>query len=323
VALDITSVAVGLLVLAWASDRFVVSAARLATALRVSPLIIGTVLVGFGTSAPELLVSSIAAGQGEIEIGIGNVVGSNLANLTLVLGGAALVAPAEVVPGVLRREAPISLAAVLLFALVVQDGLTAPEGVALLVAMVAAVIVLIRSTTHGPPSERADAREELEHEIEELEERHDESPVAAGRELVGALIGLVGTVLGAQLLVAGARGVADEVGLSGGFVGLTLVAVGTSLPELVTGVQSMRRRESSLLIGNVLGSNMFNSVGVGGAMALVGPAAVTDASLTVVAVVVMVGVVALATVFLRGGFVHRWQAVLLLVVYFATLPLMA
>ena len=137
------------------------------------------------------------------------------------------------------------------------------------------------------------------------------------------MVGLLGTVVGAQLLVSGARGVADELGLSGGFVGLTLVAVGTSLPELVTGVQSVRRGESGLLIGNVLGSNMFNSLGVAGVMAIAGPAVITDRALTVVAVAAMVVVAGLATLFLTGGAVRRWQAIVLLGVYAATLPLTA
>ena len=321
---DVALVAVGLVVLGIAADRFVVSAARLASALDVSPIVIGTVLVGFGTSAPELLVSTIAAAQGDLELGVGGIVGSNLANLTLVLGVAAIVAPVVVVPGVLRREAPISLGAVVVFAIVVQGGLTAAEGTVLLVAVVAAALVLMRSATSGSPREVAAAREEIEEEIEELQTRHDPiAPIDRRLELITSVVGLAGTVLGAQLLVSGARGVAEELGLSGGFVGLTLVAVGTSLPELVTGVQSVRRGESGLLIGNVLGSNMFNSLGVAGVMALAGPASISDRSLTVVAVAAMVVVAGLATAFLTGGAVRRWQAVVLLGVYAATLPLTA
>ena len=160
--LDVALVVIGLAVLGVAADRFVVAAARLASALDVSPIVIGTVLVGFGTSAPELLVSTIAAAQGDLELGAGGIVGSNLANLTLVLGVAALVAPVTVVPGVLRREAPISLGAVVVFAVLVQRGLTVAEGAVLLVAVAAAAAVLMRSATSGSPREVAAALDEIE-----------------------------------------------------------------------------------------------------------------------------------------------------------------
>jgi cation:H+ antiporter len=136
------------------------------------------------------------------------------------------------------------------------------------------------------------------------------------------VLGLVLTVAGAQLLVVGATSIADELGLSGGFVGLTLVAIGTSLPELVTAVQSARRGETALLVGNVLGSNVFNSLAVAGAAGLIGPAVIDDPGLTTLAAGSMVLVAGLAWAFLAiGRRLERWQGVVLVGVYAATIPL--
>lgn len=317
----------GLVILALASDQFVVGAARLAVVARIPPVVIGAVIVGFGTSAPELVVSLLAAAGGAAEIGIGNVVGSNLANVTLVLGAAGLLARPPVLPEVLRREVPLSLVSVLALAVALQNGLTRTEGGFLLAGLVVVLAVLIRA---GLRLRTPADDDEIEHEIEELVEEAGEDDLddvrAHGprRDIVRTVLGLAGTLAGAQLLVEGAKTVAGELGLSGGFVGITVVAIGTSLPELVTAVQAARQGETALLIGNILGSNIFNSLAVAGAVGLAAPTVLTDAGLTVIATGVMALVVILASVFLAsGGKVRRWEAAILLAVYAAALPFMA
>lgn len=164
----------------------------------------------------------------------------------------------------------------------------------------------------------------MEEFVEEAGEDELSDVVAAStsRDILRAALGLVATVAGAQLLIGGAKDIASEVGVSGGFVGLTLVAIGTSLPELVTAIQSARRNETALLVGNVLGSNVFNSTAVAGTAALIGPDTLTDAGLTVVAATSMVCIAALAWLFLGlGGQLRRWEAAVLVAVYTATLPL--
>jgi cation:H+ antiporter len=323
---------VGLGVLAWGADAFVLGAARLAVRFGLSPVVIGAVVVGFGTGAPELLVSCSAAADGRLDLAAGNVVGSNLANLTLVLGVAGLIARPETVPRVVRREAPLSLATVALLALLLQNGLTRTEGAMLLVALAAAVALILRSTERMaeqavPVGEEAAIEEYLEELEEFVEERGEDelSDVAAAsqtRDVLRTAAGLVATLVGAQLLVGGATGIASGLGLSGGFVGLTLVAIGTSMPELVTAIQSARRGETALLAGNVLGSNVFNSTAVAGAAAIIGPGRLTDAGLTVVAATSMVCIAVLAWLFLGlGGKLRRWEAAVLLAVYVATMPL--
>jgi cation:H+ antiporter len=306
---------VGLGLLAWAADQFVIGAARLATLWRISPLVIGAVLVGFGTSAPELLVSGLAASRGDADLGVGNIVGSNVANLTLVMGLAALLVPLSISSTVLRREVPLSLGAAVLFAVLVWDGLTVPEGVVLLVALAGALGWLLH---HG----RRDANDELLAEVEEF--LHPDRAPRMWVESLRTLAGLALTVLGAQLLVGGATEIADELELSRGFVGLTLVAIGTSLPEVVTALAAARRREAELVVGNLLGSNLFNSLAVGGAVALLGPAQLVDPDVMRRSVLMMIGfMVLVAFLVVTHRRVGRIEAMTMLGLYGVSLVLLA
>lgn len=312
----IIEVAVGLFLLTRAADEFVEGAAGFAHQLQVSPVVIGAVIVGFGTSAPELLVSGLASYNGNLDLGVGNVVGSNVANLTLVLGAAALIVLLRVSPAVLAREAPLSLLGVLLFAYMTTGGLGRIEGVILLVALVASLSWIIsgaRTTPEGGYPEEGLGTDD-----------DDDGDRSATGELVRTVVGLVGTVLGAQLMVWGATALADLAGLTGGFIGFTLVAIGTSLPELVTAVAAARIGETELILGNLLGSNIFNSLAVGGVIALVGPGPITDTSLATIGVICMVVVAVMAWVFLvTRKRVHRVEAVVLLAVWLVSLALMA
>jgi cation:H+ antiporter len=311
--LDVLALIAGLALLAVAGDAFVAGAGRLALGLRIAPVIVGALVIGFGTSAPELVVSVLAAAEGALEIGVGNVIGSNIANVTLVAGAAAMVAPLAVSSKTLRREAPISAASVLLFAVLVQGGLDRVEGVIALVALVVAVGVLVRSAVRDddPLGDEAVARIAPEE-------------VPLRREGIRTGLGLLGVLVGAQLVVSGARGIAESAGLAEGFVGLTLVAVGTSLPEMVTAVQATRQGQTDLVVGNLFGSNMFNSLAVGGAVALVGPGAIEDTGLTVVAGAAM-AFAALLAWYLMGTdhCLKRREALVLVVVYAALLPFVA
>lgn len=307
--LELLAVIAGLVLLAKASDRFVTGASATASALGMSPVVVGAVVIGFGTSTPELLVSGLAALQGNAALGVGNVIGSNTANLALVMAAAALVSPFAVHAGVLRRELPLAAAATVAFPLALMGGLTRTEGVVLVAALVAALVVVV-AASRGPGNEEL-AEEVVAH-----------TPPGRLRSYLGAtLVGLVGTLAGAQALVWGATGIATGLGLSGGLVGLTLVAVGTSLPELMTAVAAVRRNEHELVVGNVLGSNLFNSLGVGGLIALLAPGAAVPGLL--IAIVVMLGVTAAAAALLhRKRRLGRGEAALLLGAYVLTLPLL-
>lgn len=313
-ALLVLGLIAGLALLTVASDQFVLGAARVAVVLRLSAVVIGAVVIGFGTSAPEMLVSGIAAAQGSLDISVGNVIGSNVANLSLVLGVATLVAPITVASATLRREAPLSLGAVILFAIVVQSGLSRTEGIVLGVLLVVALTVLLASARRGGDAELA----------AEVDEYLADGPPDPRREWVRTLLGLVGTLGAAQLLVFCATGLAAEIGLEEGFVGLTIVAIGTSLPELATSLQAVRKEETDLIVGNLLGSNLFNSFGVGAVAALAGPGPVNDTGLTTLGVALMVGVAVATTVFMvTGARVVRTEGILLLITYMAVVPLLA
>ncbi len=310
----------GLLLLARASDALVLGSSALASRWGVPTLVIGVVVIGFGTSAPELLVSGIAAASGAPAIGIGNVIGSNIANLSLVLGVAALVAPVAVHTGVVRREAPLSLTASVAFALALQTGLDRTDGLLLLALLVGALALLIRWAMRARPPAGAGGGE-LGREVTDL------LVGEAGRGWSGVAVqafgGLVGTLLGAELLVWGAVGIARAAALPEGFIGATVVAVGTSLPELVTGAQAARRGESDLIVGNLLGSNVFNALAVGGLVGVISGGTEVEVGLRTTGVVVMLAVSALAMLFMRRRFrVLRWEAAALIGVYVATLPLL-
>ena len=316
--LPLLGVLIGLALLTVAADQFVVGATRIAARLQVSTVVIGAVIIGFGTSAPELVVSVLAGIQGSPDLAVGNIVGSNVANLSLVLGVAAVLHPVHVRWPVLRREAPLSWLLVVLFAAFLASGtLYVLEGVVLLLGLVIALAVTMRAATRygTAASGTADSVQEF---------LQTGAVLSLRRESVRTGIGLIGTLAAAQLLVVSATAVARELGLSEAFIGLTVVAIGTSLPELATAVQASRRGQNDLLVGNLLGSNLFNSGAVGAAAAFAGAGQPLGPTITGMGAAIMVAVVTLATVsMVTGRTVRRTEGIMLLVLYAACLPLLA
>ncbi len=271
-------VAVGLILLMGASDRFVESAVRLARTLGVSIVLIGALIVGLGTSIPELLVSVIASAEGKVDVAMANVVGSNVANVTLVLGAAAVAAPIMSRTRILRREGLLMFIAVFALASVLWDGqVSRLEGTGLLFGMVVTLVLLIRWSATDVDG------------IIELEEGQEAHSVPG--ELLIGFAALAVTVFAARLLLDGALDLGERFGLGEAFLGV-LLGIGTSLPELATTMAAVRRHESDLVIGNVLGSNLFNSFAVAGTAATFGPGILVD--LAQPSLVIMIGVVVLA-----------------------------
>lgn len=301
-------VAVGLVLLVVAAEHFVRGAARLALALQVSPVLVGVVVIGFGTSSPELLVGVIAAARGEVGIAIGSVVGSNIANLTLVAGAAAIVTPLAIHGQVLRRELPLSALGVMGLAAAAFGALTRIEGLVLVGLFAATFAILVRASLRAPASEQ------LGQEAREFAEASGHPQV--GREWLRLALGLLGTLGGAHALVTGASDVARTVGLSEAVIGLTLVAVGTSLPEMVTAIQAARQRETDLIIGNLLGSNLFNSLAIAGTALLIGPVGAAGNDLGLASLIAMVAIMVLAALaMLTGATIRRAEGVALVAVY--------
>lgn len=300
-AVDIVRIVAGLVILVIAADRLVLSAVRVAKVLDVSAIIIGAVVVGFGTSVPEFVVSVIAASDGNLELAMSNVVASNIANVTLVLGIAALLAAIVTKTAVIRREGLLMLASVSLLALFLLTGsMGRIEGAVLLVAMAGALIILLRWSKVG--DEQAD--------LESIEV--DESRLSL--EIVYGLVALLATVVAGRVLLTGVVGIGEELGLGVIFMGV-VTGVGTSLPELSAAVSAARRKQTDIVLGNVLGSNTFNSLGVAGLAAIVGPG---DVSALRLPVVLMVGVAIAAGLFAyTKQRITKLEGLILLVVFFA------
>lgn len=312
VIISVAALLTGLALLAWAADQLVLGASRLAIALRVSAVLIGALVIGVGTSAPEILISALAAAEGSVSIAAGNIVGSNIANVALVIGVAALIAPLRVSSHTLRRQAPLSAFAVIAFAIALQGGLTLLSGVLLLLAVPLVLGWIIRSADRERAATEAEAQAVTT------------SETSLRREVVRTVLALLGLAAGAQLVVTGAERITLEAGLDEGFVGLTLVAVGTSLPELVTAIQAARRRQPDLIVGNVLGSNVFNSLLAGGLIAVIAPGRLADPALTGLAAIAMVATALVTWLFLATDRqLTRREGTLLLGGYLALLAVLA
>ncbi|MEX2551086.1 MAG: calcium/sodium antiporter [Nitriliruptoraceae bacterium] len=301
------SLVAGLLFLVKGADLFVGAAEGLALRLGWSPAVIGAVVVGFGTSLPELVTSAVAALDGQPDLAIGNAAGSNVANLLLILGVAALVAPLRGTgPGPGRDIAIAAGSGLLLVALAASGELGLIDGLVLLAVLIAAVVWQVASARGGP----------LEVAVE----------VAGGPLVVRIIVGLGGVVVGARLLVWGATEIAFELGVPTIVIGSVLVAVGTSLPELATAIASARRGQTELLIGNLIGSNAFNALGVVAVAALVGVARddillVDGAAMSVVAAAGAVTAV-LGAMLWRRPRLGRVGGAVLVALYVASVPLL-
>jgi cation:H+ antiporter len=252
----------GFLLLVWAADRLVAGAAATARNLGVSPLIIGLTIVGFGTSAPELVVSAVASYRENPGLALGNAIGSNIANLGLVLGLTAMIYPLRLESLALKREYPLLILIMLVCFFMGMDlTYSAWDGVILLIGLAALMYFLVwlglQRTTADPLAE------EFEAEIP--------TDIPTRTAVFWLAIGLIVLPLSSKFLVEGAISIAMTLGISDTVIGLTLVAFGTSLPELATAVTSALRREDDLAIGNIIGSNMFNMLGVLGIAAVIHP----------------------------------------------------
>ncbi|WP_417207044.1 calcium/sodium antiporter [Antarctobacter sp.] len=306
--MDLFFVLGGLLALVVGGDVLVRGAVNVARALRVPPMVIGLTLVGFGTSAPELVTSLQAALSGSPGLAVGNVVGSNIGNVLLILGIAALIAPIAVDTRALRRDGAVLAGATLLGLWAMAQGvITRPTGA----LFVAGILAYVGTTLLLERRRASDTGAIYAAEADLLPMQ---SP-RFGRDALLTIAGLALTVLGARFLVEGAVGIASAVGISETVIGLTVVAIGTSMPELVTSVMAVRRGEGAVALGNVIGSNIFNILGILGITALVVPIDVPAQILSVDGWVMAAATVALLVFATSGARVSRREAAALLASY--------
>lgn len=269
--LAICAVVAGIAVLAWAADRFVFGAAATARNLGVSALMVGLTVVAVATSMPEMLISAIASWQGNAGLGIGNALGSNIANIGLILGITAVIKPLQVHSTTLRRELPILLAITLIALVLMLDGhLRRLDGFLLLVVL---GVVMYWVASLGLRTRASDPmRSEFDSSVP-----HD---VSTARSFGWLVLGLLMLLFSSRVLVWGAVNIAQSIGISDLVIGLTIVAVGTSLPELAASVASALRNQHDIAIGTIIGSNMFNLLAVLGIVGIMRPGAFPTEVLT-------------------------------------------
>ncbi|MCS6870942.1 MAG: calcium/sodium antiporter [Anaerolineae bacterium] len=307
---DVLLVTIGLLGLFFGGNWVVKGAARLALSLGVSTLIVGLTIVAFGTSLPELFVSLDAALKGVSDIAVGNVVGSNIANIGLILGLTALAFPIAVRQQVVKRDLPIMLVVSVLAIILIQDTqISRLEGALLFGGVIAYTVISYFLELREKRTAAA--------EPDELESEFGPDPRRANRlfELMRLITGLAVVVISADWLVQGSVNVATALGVPKLIIGLTLVAVGTSLPELATSFIASLHKENDIAVGNIVGSNIFNILAILGATAAVQPIGINQRVLSVDIFIMLAFSFGLLLV-VQSGKITRWQGGLLLAAYF-------
>ncbi|MCI0508807.1 cation:H+ antiporter [Chromohalobacter marismortui] len=307
----IIAVALGLAILVWSADRFVEGAASTSRHLGLPPLLIGMVVIGFGTSAPELMVSAISAWQGNPGLALGNAYGSNIANIGLIVGIVALLSPLTMHSQVLRQELPLLMLVTVASLWCLQDGAVSRWDAVLLLAMLAAFLSysILRGRQKGDDTLADNTTADL-----------DTQSMTLKRAITWTLVGLVMLIVSSRLLVWGAVDIASAFGVSDLVIGLTVVAIGTSLPELASSISAVRKNEHDLVLGNVVGSNLFNTLAVVGLAGVIDPIDV-DSAVLVRDWPVMAGLTLALTVFGIGwkgqGRINRLEGALLLATFIA------
>ncbi|MBZ0142370.1 MAG: calcium/sodium antiporter [Rhodocyclaceae bacterium] len=304
----------GLITLVGGAQLLVRGASRLALSFGISPLVVGLTVVAFGTSAPELAVSVRSSWGGQVDIALGNVVGSNIFNVLFILGLSALVAPLLVAPQLIRQEVPLMIgASLLVFGVALDGGIGRADGALLFGLLVAYMVFLIRQSRRESRATQDEYAQEFAAPSAGAWDSH------WGAQLALIVGGLALLVLGANWLVDAAVSFARALGLSEMVIGLTIVAAGTSLPEVATSVVATLRGERDIAVGNVIGSNTFNLLGVLGLSSLVASQALPVApAMLSFDLPVMIGVaLACLPIFFTGHLIARWEGALFLAYYAA------
>ncbi|MGM0610439.1 MAG: calcium/sodium antiporter [Thermodesulfobacteriota bacterium] len=308
--LAVLALIAGLALLVWSADRFVVGAASTARYFGMPPLLIGMVIVGFGTSAPEMVVSALAAFEGSPGIALGNAYGSNIANIALILGVTALISPIMVHSTVLRKELPIlTLLTVLSVALIADFDLSRLDAVVLLLVFGG----LMAWTIYQGLKQKDDSL------ANEIETKTAEKARPLKHAVFWLVAGLLLLIASSRILVWGAVEIAQIFGVSDMIIGLTIIAVGTSLPELASSIISARKGEHDIALGNVLGSNLFNTLAVIGIAGSIHPFAVEPETLS--RDMAVLGALTISLFLIGYGFrgrqgrINRFEGAVLLLVY--------
>ncbi len=307
---------VGLVLLCFGGDWLAQGASGLALSLNINPVVVGLTIVSLATSMPELITSFIAASRGSTGLAVGNIIGSNLGNSGLIMGVAALIYPVTIQARLIKLEMPILLAATLAFCVMSMGGFLIAgrigrfEGIALLCGAAAYMLFLIRQ-----------ARRQGLSEIPGVEEELKEAPRSVGKSVLLVVVGSIALAAGADGLVGAATEIATRLNVSEVLIGLTIVAIGTSLPELAASVAAARRRESDLIAGNIIGSNIFNILLIGGSVSAFYTIPVDKQLMTIEFPALVLITVLLWLALSTDRRVSRQEGALLLLLYFLIIAL--
>ena len=309
--MPILAIVLGLAVLVWSADKFVDGAAATAKHLGMPSILIGMVVVGFGTSAPEMTVSAFAAWEGNPALALGNAYGSNTLNIALILGLTAVLATIAVHSSIVRKEMPILLAVTLLAGWQLWDGeISRNDAIVLLLVFFG----IVGWSIYSAMRQRQDSLGE------EMSAELAEHPLPLKRALLWLAIGLLLLIVSSRILVWGSVSVAQAFGVSDLIIGLTIVALGTSFPELASSIMAARKGESDLALGNIVGSNLFNTLAVVGIAGMIAPITVAEEVLTrdwPVMLAVTFGLFIMAYGFKKQGHLTHWEGSVLLASYVA------
>ncbi len=310
----IAALIAGLIILVWSADRFVLGAAATARIMGISPLVIGLTIVSLGTSAPEMFVSTMAALDGSGGLAVGNAIGSNIANIALVLGVTALVAAIPLQKKLIKKEIPLLLLVTIIAGLVLADlKLDLFDAVILIVALVVAIYLLFQQTS--------DSGEAIIDEDEQAE--IDAMPTK--NAIFWLVAGLAALMISSKMLVWGATSIAQAFGISDLVIGLTIVAIGTSLPELAASVASALKGHHDIAIGNIIGSNIFNLLAVLPIPGLIAPLVIDSVVIErdyMTMLGLTIGLIAIIALSFRRGSIPRFTGVILLAAYIAYMALL-
>lgn len=311
--LPVIAVLAGLAVLVWSADRFVNGAANTAKHFSLPSLLIGILIIGFGTSAPELVVSVLAASQGNPGIALGNAFGSNISNIALILGITAIISPIAVTSDILRRTLPMLTLATLATAAILWNLAISRQNALFLLILFA--FIMAWTIRQSLKDQRRGKQDEL---LVEVDQEFSEL-MPLNRSLLWVVVGLVLLIASSRVLVWGAVSIAQSLGVSDLIIGLTIVAVGTSLPELASSIIAARKGEHDMAVGNILGSNLFNTLSVVGLAGVIHPLNI-DANVLYRDVGLMLALTCVLFLFGFGfkgrqGRINRWEGGVLILTY--------
>ena len=313
-------VLIGLILLAWSADKLVLYAVSMAKHLKVSPFLIGIVIIGFGTSAPEMLVSAFAALDNVGGLAVGNALGSNIANIALVLGFAALFSPIIISKKVLKKDITVLfLITFLTIILLIDNQLTTLDGIILFLCLFAYLAWSAISDKKDNATEQEQNQEQNQEQKDDEFDLNSAPEISLGKSSLWTLINLIILLGSSKVLLIGAIGISTALGISDLMIGLTVVAIGTSMPELAASIAAAKQKQTGLIIGNILGSNAFNTLGVLGIVGILSDTSVGPEVLQrdfVVLVAIMLLLTAFAFVY---GKLSKTSAGILLCAYFSYL----